>query len=117
MSKLSTTTKSLLSGMRPIHPGEILLHDFLRPAGLSPTALARALGIPPNRVIGIVQGQRGVTAETAILFEAYFKTSAEFWLNLQHAYELRVASRDRRLAGRADQIRAARKAAQAASNR
>lgn len=97
--------------MRPIHPGEILLHEFLQPIGLTPTALARALGIPPNRVIGIVHGQRSVTAETAILLEAYFKTSAEFWLNLQHAYELRVASRNHRLATRANHIRAARRAA------
>jgi len=97
--------------MRPIHPGEILLHEFLLPLGLSPTALARELGLPPNRIIGIVNGQRGVTAETAILLEAYFKNSAEFWLNLQRAYELRVASKDHRLAVRANQIRATRKAA------
>ena len=74
--------------MRPIHPGEILLHEFLQPLGLSPTALARVLGIPPNRVIGIVNGQRGITAETAILLEAYFKNSAEFWLNLQDSFDL-----------------------------
>lgn len=111
MLKLSTTTRSLLSGMRAIHPGEILAHEFLQPLGLTPTALARALGIPPNRVIGIVNGQRSVTAETAILLEAYFKSSAEFWLNLQRAYELRMAAKDHRLAARAKHIRAARKAA------
>lgn len=111
MLKSSTTIKSLLAGMRAIHPGEVLLHEFLQPLGLTPTALARALGLPPNRVIGIVKGQRGVTAETAILLEAYFKSSAEFWLNLQRAYELRLASKNHRLASRANQIRAARKAA------
>ncbi len=100
MLKSSTTTKSLISGMRPIHPGEMLRHEFLEPLGLSATALARALGMPPNRIISIVNGDRGITAETAMLLEAYFKVSAEFWLNLQRAYELRLASRDKKLIAR-----------------
>lgn len=110
MLKSLTTTKSLLQRMRPIHPGEILLHEFLRPLSMSATGLAKVLGMPPNRVLAIVNGTRGISAETALLLEAYFKTSSTFWLNLQHAYELRVAAQDKALAARIASVRKARPA-------
>ncbi len=110
MSKLLTTTsKSLLTGMRPVHPGEILLHEFLEPSAMSATALARALGMPPNRVLAIVNGTRGITAETALLLEAYFKSSASFWLNLQHAYELSLAVQSKALHARIAKVKKARR--------
>jgi addiction module HigA family antidote len=73
------------------HPGEILLHEFLLPAAITQSALAHALGIPQNRVNEIVKGKRGITAETALLLSAYFHNSAEFWMNLQVAYDLSKA--------------------------
>ncbi len=74
------------------HPGQILLHEFLEPLGLSQAELARALAIPLNRVNELVRGKRGITAETALLLAGYYKTSAEFWMNLQTAYDLTRAS-------------------------
>ena len=71
-----------------LHPGTILLEEFLRPLNLTQAALAEALSIPLNRVNEIVKGKRGVTAETALLFSSYFKNSAEFWMNLQVAHDL-----------------------------
>jgi antitoxin HigA-1 len=106
MSK-SLTTTSIPAGpnnMPPIHPGEILRLEFLEPLEMSPTVLARALGIPPNRVIAIVNEQRSITAETAILLEAYFKVSAVFWLNLQRAYDLKIANRDKLVRAKALKI-------------
>jgi antitoxin HigA-1 len=77
-------------GMRPVHPGEIL-RDELDALGLSARALAGALGIPVNRVTQILNGQRGVSADTALRLARHLGTSAEFWMNLQSAYELRRA--------------------------
>lgn len=96
MSK-SLTTTSLPpgpNGMPAIHPGKVLRVEFLEPLNMSPTALARALDIPPNRVIAIVNGERSITAETALLLQAYFRVTAEFWLGLQRAYDLKVAKQD-----------------------
>jgi antitoxin HigA-1 len=73
------------------HPGEILLREFLEPLRLSQTEFARVLRIPLNRVNEIVKGKRGITAETALLFADYFKTSPEVWMNLQMAYDLSKA--------------------------
>ena len=73
------------------HPGEMLLEEFLRPMKLSQTELARAIRIPLNRINEIVNGKRGVTAETALLLSAYFGNSAEFWMNLQMAHDLTQA--------------------------
>ncbi len=70
------------------HPGIILLQEFLEPARLTQAELARALGIPLNRVNELVRGKRGITPETALLLAGYFKNSAEFWMNLQTAYDL-----------------------------
>lgn len=79
------------NGMRPIHPGEILREEYMDPLGLSANALARALGVTPARVNDIVRGRRGITGDTALRLARYFGTDAQSWLNLQAAYELRVA--------------------------
>ena len=72
----------------PEHPGEILREDFLKPKGIAQEKLADELGISFQRVNGIVNGKRSVTAETAWLLAGYFGTSASFWLNLQNVYDL-----------------------------
>jgi len=79
------------NGMRPIHPGEILREEYLVPLGLSANALARALGVTTARVNDIVRERRGITGETALRLARYFGTDAQSWLNLQAAYELRLA--------------------------
>ena len=78
----------------PIHPGVTLREDFMEPHGLSANRLARALGIPQNRISDIARGRRGITADTALRLERAFGVSAAFWLNLQSHYELEVAERD-----------------------
>lgn len=75
----------------PIHPGETLSEEFLKPLGVSMSQLALALRVPANRVSQIVKGERGISAETALRLARYFGTSAEFWLNLQKRYELEDA--------------------------
>jgi addiction module HigA family antidote len=77
----------------PVHPGDVLRHDFLEPLGLSAHALAVALRVPANRITTILAGERAVTAETALRLARHFGTSAGFWLNLQESYELDVAER------------------------
>ena len=84
---MSTRTKKL----PPIHPGEILLEEFIKPLGLSMNRLAEALHIAPNRITQIVKGQRSVTGETALRLARYFGTSPEFWLGLQKDYDLALA--------------------------
>ena len=79
--------------LSPIHPGEVLLEDFLGPMELSQNRLALALGVPPRRINEIVLGKRGITADTALRLATYFGTSAEFWLNLQMHYDLATALR------------------------
>jgi addiction module HigA family antidote len=81
----------LKNGMRPIHPGEILREEYLVPLGLSANALACALGVTTARVNDIVRERRGITGETALRLARYFGTDAQSWLNLQAAYELRLA--------------------------
>jgi addiction module HigA family antidote len=81
------------NGMRPIHPGEVLREDFLRPAHLSANALAKALRVPAPRVNDIVRGRRGVTADTAMRLARYFGGDAHSWLNLQSLYDLRIAEK------------------------
>ena len=78
----------------PIHPGVTLREDFMEPYKLSANALAKALGIPQNRISDIVRGRRGITADTALRLEHAFGVSASFWLNLQSHYELEVATRE-----------------------
>jgi addiction module HigA family antidote len=75
----------------PIHPGEILLEEFLKPLGMSMNKLADELHVPANRITQIVEGQRGVTGETALRLARYFGTSPEFWLGIQKDYDLEVA--------------------------
>ncbi len=76
--------------MRPVHPGEIL-RDELTEIELSASALARALDVPSNRITAILNGQRGITADTALRLARYFGTTPQLWLNLQKTYELRQA--------------------------
>lgn len=78
--------------MRPVHPGEVLLEEFLAPMGLSQNVLARAVRVPPRRINEIVHGTRRVTADTALRLARFFGTSAEFWLGLQMDYELDLES-------------------------
>jgi addiction module HigA family antidote len=79
--------------LAPIHPGEILLEEFMKPLGLSQNALARTLRVPPRRINEIVLGQRGISADTALRLARCFGTTAEFWTGLQADYELRIARR------------------------
>jgi addiction module HigA family antidote len=76
-----------------IHPGEILA-DELEELGVTPTELSRQLGVPPNRVTQIIHGKRAITGDTALRLGHWFRTSPEFWLNLQTAYDLRVAEKE-----------------------
>jgi addiction module HigA family antidote len=77
----------------PIHPGEHLAEE-LRELGFSAAELARQIAVPINRITGIINGQRGVTADTALRLGHWFGTSPQFWMNLQQLYELRVAERE-----------------------
>lgn len=77
--------------LQPVHPGEILLHEFLEPMSLSQNKLALSLHVPARRINEIVLGKRGITADTALRLARYFKMSPEFWLGLQMDYELDVA--------------------------
>lgn len=76
--------------MRPVHPGEILAEE-LEELGMSANALAKALGVPANRITAILNERRGVTADTALRLSRYLGTTPEFWLNLQKTFELRTA--------------------------
>ncbi len=78
---------------RPTHPGEILLEEFLKPMGMSQIELAKKMGVPIQRVNTLINGKRDMTAETAILLSRVLKTSSEFWMNLQVAYDLFEARR------------------------
>jgi addiction module HigA family antidote len=75
----------------PIHPGEILLEDVLKPLGMSANQFAKALAVDAARLNDIVRGRRGITADTALRLSRYLGTSAKIWLNLQVDYDLRVA--------------------------
>ena len=79
------------NGMRPIHPGEILREDYLNPLGMSANALAQALKVPASRVNDIVLERRGITVDTAMRLVRYFGGDAQSWMNLQTAYEIKVA--------------------------
>ena len=79
------------NGMRPVHPGEVLREDFLAPLGMSANALAKALNVPAPRINDVVRERRGISADTAMRLARYFGGDARSWLNLQAAYDLRVA--------------------------
>jgi addiction module HigA family antidote len=78
--------------LHPVHPGEVLLEEFLRPLGLSQNKLALNIGVPPRRINEIVLEKRRVTADTALRLSTFFGTSAEFWLGLQSQHDLDVAA-------------------------
>lgn len=78
----------------PVHPGEVLLEEFLEPLGISQYRLAKDISVPPRRINEIVHGNRAVTADTALRLSRYFGTSDRFWVNLQASYDLDV-QRDR----------------------
>ena len=74
----------------PIHPGEILLEEFLQPMGISQYRLAKDISVPPRRINEIVHGKRSITADTALRLSRYFGMSERFWINLQSRYDLEV---------------------------
>jgi len=78
----------------PVHPGEVLLEEFLGPLGISQYRLAHAISVPPRRINEIVHGNRAISADTALRLSRFFGTSAQFWLNLQARYDLET-ERDR----------------------
>ncbi len=84
------STKKLLE---PIKPGEILREDFMDQLGISINKLSRDLSVPPNRISEIVNGKRAITADTALRLQRYFGVEAQFWLNLQTEYDLRMIKR------------------------
>jgi addiction module HigA family antidote len=81
------------SGMRPVHPGEILLEDYIKPLGISVRALSIALHVPYSRLREIVDGNGGISADTALRLERYFGSEAQGWLALQAAFDLRIAEK------------------------
>lgn len=93
-----TTTDKLA----PIHPGEVLMEDFIQGFGITQNRLAVSIGVPPRRINEIVHGKRAITADTALRLAKYFGTSAQFWLNLQTHYDLDLA--EDRVAGQIEAI-------------
>ena len=87
--------KRAANKLPPIHPGEILREEFMKPRDLSQNALARALNVPPRRINEIVLEKRGITADTALRLARYFGTSAELWTGLQADYDLRLARQEK----------------------
>ena len=79
---------------QPIHPGEILLEEFLRPMEISQYRLAKDISVPQRRISEIVHGRRAITADTALRFGRYFGMEAQFWLNLQSRYDLQITEAD-----------------------
>jgi addiction module HigA family antidote len=75
----------------PVHPGEVLLEDFMKPLGLTQYRVAKDIGVPPLRISQVIRGQRAVTADTAMRLGCYFGTSAAVWLRMQSRYDLEVA--------------------------
>ena len=78
----------------PVTPGEILGEEFLKPLGLSARRLAAEIGVPPNRITAILNGQRAITAQTALLLARRFGTTSRFWMNLQADHDLEIAQRE-----------------------
>ena len=77
----------------PVHPGEVLLEDFMKPLGITARQLAADMDVPPSRISDIVNGQRPITADTALRMGLFFSMEPRYWLNLQTEYEVRVAKR------------------------
>ena len=78
--------------LKPVHPGEVLMEEFLKPMGLSQNRVALDIGVPAQRINDIVRGKRRITADTALRLARYFGTSPQFWLGLQMDYDLDIAS-------------------------
>lgn len=85
-----TTRNPRVAKLPPVHPGEVLFEEFLKPLGISQYRLAKEIRVPPRRINEIVHGTRAITADTALRLARYFGTSAAFWLNLQTRYDLEV---------------------------
>ena len=90
---LSDVVEPDVRPLPPVSPGQVLRAEFLEPLHMSAGALARAIGVPRNRVSGIINGKRTITADTALRLGIYFGTSPEFWLSLQASYDLKEARR------------------------
>ncbi|GAB4578814.1 MAG: HigA family addiction module antitoxin [Anaerolineales bacterium] len=88
------SVKMMDETLSPIHPGEVLLEDFMKPLGLSQYRLAHDIGVTPIRISQIVNGQRAITVDTAMRLARYFSTSAAVWLRLQVRYDLEVAEKE-----------------------
>lgn len=99
---MSSETADNLGKLPPIHPGEILEEEFLRPLNITQYRLAKAIGVDARRVHAIVNGERSISAETALLFSRFFGNSAGFWMGLQCQYDLERA--EDRLAGRLSRV-------------
>lgn len=95
--------------LAPIHPGEILMHEFLEPMGVSQYRVAKDISVPPRRINEIVHGKRGISADTALRLSRYFGMSERFWLNLQTAFDLEV-EKDRLQDRLADEVTVLRRA-------
>ena len=98
------TASSSPERLPPIHPGEVLNEDFLRPLKITQYRLAKSIGVDARRIHSIVHGQRAITAETALLLSRFFGNSAAFWMGLQSQYDLETA--EDRLAERLDAVSA-----------
>jgi addiction module HigA family antidote len=77
--------------MKPVHPGEVLMEDFLKPMGISQYRLSKDISVPPRRINEIVHGKRSITADTALRLARFFNTTPELWINLQAHYDLEIA--------------------------
>jgi antitoxin HigA-1 len=96
MTKVSTQNSSHpFNGMRPVHPGEVLREDYLKPLDMSANALATALKVPTSRINDIALERRGVTVDTAMRIVRYFGGDVQSWMNLQTAYEIKMADKQR----------------------
>ena len=81
-----------MTKMKPLHPGEVLLEEFLKPMSITPYRLAKDIGVPTNRITGIVNGERSLSADTALRLSQYFGTSAKVWVGLQADHDLSIAA-------------------------
>ncbi len=91
-SRLSSTTKRSSGRVAPLHPGEVLREEFMIPLALSSNRLALDLRVPATRITEIVNQRRGITADTALRLARYFRTTPEFWMNMQSQYDLEIAA-------------------------
>ena len=94
-SRLAMECDMSKNGMRPVHPGEILREEYLQAYGVTANAVAKILGVPASRINDIVLERRGITPDTALRLARFFGGDAQSWLNLQLAYDLKVAEKER----------------------